>query len=212
MSLKGKVSSGGEFVCAPPGQHVAVIVQIIELGLQPNLAAGFVDKKTGKKAPDFKETIRVRFEFPEETLEDGRPHISDKDYNLSFNPKAGILDLYRVALGLNEIEDGAIIDLHKILGKGVSVEVISYVSKKGSKGTSIKKVSALGKRDREALPKETHNKQFLYDIDEDGFKGHFNDLSEFLQGKVRVGIANRNGGADVLDSSEEEHFSSDVPF
>lgn len=107
--------SGGSYKPAPAGNHAAICIQIIDMGLQQSTYQGATRERR---------QIRLVWEI-DENMEDGRPYTISQNYTLSLNEKARLrkdLESWRgKAFSKEELEG---FDLEKLLGKPCLLNVI----------------------------------------------------------------------------------------
>jgi hypothetical protein len=170
-------SEGGKFERCPEGNHVAVCYEVIDIGTVETTYLG--ETKRQRK-------IWVGWEIPNETMEDGRPHVIGKRYTLSSYEKATLrkdLESWR-GKKFNDKDFGpeGNFDIKQLLGKGCLLNVV-YSEKEGKTYANIETVAALPKGT--ATPALTNNTIYL-SLDKDEFKPEvFEALSERMQNIIR---------------------------
>ena len=162
-------STGGGFVPAPEGTHVARCYSLVELGTQPGMKQGKWSRK-----------IRIAWELPEEITEteDGKmPMVVGQTYTISLNEKATLrrdLESWRGRAFTTEELKG--FDLCALLGKPCMLTIV-HVDKDGNKRAKINSVSKLPKS--VTCPPQVHPNQ-EYTVDQ-GPGGCFHQLPEWIQ-------------------------------
>jgi hypothetical protein len=113
---KQTASKGGEgnFEKAPPGNHPAVLVGMIDMGIQESEFQG-----------EKKDAHRVYFvwELPHEKKEDGNSHTIAIDLTLSLNEKAKLRKWIESRIG-RQIADGEEYDVSSELGQACLLNVV----------------------------------------------------------------------------------------
>lgn len=135
---KQKATSGGgeDFESCPGGNHVAVMVGLIDLGTQP-------DEFPGKETRMVQKVFLV-WEVPGEKKKDGSSHFVGRTYPCLFSPKAGLRKMVEKWRG-KEFTDDEQFDLDKLLGKCCLLDLVEKESQKGNTYTKINGVAGLPK-------------------------------------------------------------------
>lgn len=114
----------GSFIPAPPGQHSAVCVDIVDLGM--------LEVTFGKETTN-KHKIRIVWQI-EEVMADNKPYIASKMYTLSLHQKSQLrkdLESWRGKQFSPEELEG--FDVENLLGVNCLLNVIQEVSTKNGK-------------------------------------------------------------------------------
>jgi len=114
----------GNFIPAPPGQHSAVCVDVVDLGM---LEVTFVKETTTKHK------IRLVWQI-EEVMADNKPYLASKMYTLSLHQKAQLrkdLESWRGKQFSPEELEG--FDVENLLGVNCLLNIIQEVSNKNGK-------------------------------------------------------------------------------
>jgi hypothetical protein len=179
------------FVQAPEGSHAARPYQLVDIGIQHSEAYGD------------KHQIIISYELVDELMEDGRPFILNKFYNLSLNEKATLcIDLEGIAgrkLSDTEKEN---FDFRKILNAPCLISVI-HETKSGEAKAKIKTISALPKN-MSASPLK--NSPLFFDLDQPDWDV-YEKLPEWLQAKI-----NKKSMAPITDDVAFDSEADDIPF
>jgi hypothetical protein len=144
-------NNAGSFQLAPEGTHVARCYSIIDLGTH-------YSEKFKKSAHE----LRVSWELPTETMDDGRPFIISKRYTLSWHEKANLRKDMVAWRGKDFAgEEADAFDISKVVGAACMLQI----THKEANGQMRARVSAIM-----ALPKGTTcpppvTPPFLFDLD-----------------------------------------------
>lgn len=190
-------SGGGEFEQCPAGSHVALCVGLIDLGTQHG-------EYNGKQTT--RQQIIIRWETPDEHLEDGQPFLVSAFYTNSLGEKSKLRPLLEAWRGRPfSPEELQRFDLQNILGKPCLLNVIHNDNNKAR----VTGVMALPKGMTAPKP---HNPLSAFWIDEwdqaafdalpEGFRKIIMQSDEYL---ARLQPA-KSGGGKFAD------LESDIPF
>ncbi len=202
-----KESSGGTFVPAPAGAHVARCFACIALGTQQPNNAAF--------NPSFK--VMLMFELPNELVEGTEdPMTIGKEYTCSLSEKANLrkdLEGWRGRQFTADELKG--FDVANVVGQPCVLSIIGYTKQNGQQGTKINSLSKLPKGS--ACPPAVH-KPIIYEI-EHGRNDTFLSLPEWIRKKIEAcdewqkPAPSRGNPAPVPDvAPAEDPDSDDVPF
>lgn len=109
-------SGGGEFEQCPVGTHVAVCVGLIDIGTQHSEYEG---------KPTVRQQVIIRWETPNEQMQDGKPFIVSGFYTNSLGEKSKLRPLLEAWRGRAFTQDELQrFDLQAILGKPCMINVI----------------------------------------------------------------------------------------
>jgi hypothetical protein len=136
MAIIAKSSGGGNFIPCPSGQHSAVCVDIVDMGI--------LEVKFGKEAPKSQHKIRIVWQV-EEVMADNRPFIVQRRYTLSLHEKATLrkdLESWRGKQFTAEELEG--FDLEVLLGIPCLLNVIQE-KKDGSTYANVASIMRLPK-------------------------------------------------------------------
>ena len=200
MKLPAKQEGG--FEKPPAGNHLAVCYAVIDLGTQT------VDYGKGK-GPESKHQLRIQWELPHETMEDGKPHVIGKTYTYSSNEKSTLVkDLQDWRGRVFTNEEFGNFEISNVIGVGCFLNCVE--SDKGY--VNVKGVAV--------LPKGTKAPPLVNDrinLDLDVFdESIFEKVSEYCQGVIMASpeykalsgkpqLVTSNGGPAIDDNDE-------VPF
>lgn len=177
------------------GNHLARIVSVIDLGLQPQ-----TDWQT-KQPTDPKKIVMITYETPDELItykdkegnEVTKPRWISKDYNLSFHEMAALSKL------VNAVKPD-LESLDELLNIPVMITV-------GSTATGNAKITAVSKPMKGTEVKELFGDAFHFDFSEPDME-LFNGLLAWQQKKVKEAL-DYNGFADgdvPVDSTGTDEF------
>lgn len=118
MKLPANVSGGGFEKC-PPGNHLAICYEVLDLGTQETTYKGEMRKK---------HMIWVGWETPLELMDGGRPYVIGRRYTLSSNENSALrkdLERWRgKAFTDEEFGSQGTFTIESILGKGCFLNVV----------------------------------------------------------------------------------------
>ncbi len=131
--------------------QLGLVVRIVDLGMQPNnfaastRAALKAEGKDDSRVQDFKHTVEIAFELPDDLLEagelKGKPLFISKEYALAFGSgtrKSGIKILLENIAGKELTgKDLASFDLESIIGKPLLLQIDHTVAKNGKTYANI---------------------------------------------------------------------------
>lgn len=164
-----KETGGGDFAPCPAGNHVAICIQVIDLGTQETNYMGEIDHKR---------QVRIGWEIPDERMSDGRPFTIGKTYTFSSHKKAGLrqhLESWRgVAFKDSDLGPGGF-NIQNILGKPCLLNVMQKEKQTGGFYATVAGVSKLPK----GMPiPEASNGQIYFSLEK--FDAHaFAALSDY---------------------------------
>ncbi len=197
--------SGGNFVPAPAGTHVARCIGVISLGTLPQGDSAFL--------PTFK--VMIQWELPDETTDfegSKKPMIISKEYSLSIGKKSNLCrDLvgWRGQEFTEEERKG--FEVAKVLDKPCMLSVIHATSGKGSTYAKITGISKLPKTVQ--CPARVHE-LIQYEL-ESGRNEVFQKLPEWVRKKIETceewvhpAIHEEEAPVSPVNDSVED----DVPF
>lgn len=172
--MKLPAASGGSFEKCPAGNHLACCYEVIELGTQDG----------GTFGP--KHEIWIGWETPNETMEDGRPYVIGKRYNLSMNEKATLrlhLESWRgKPFTDNDIGPSGTFELQDIIGQACFLNVV-HTERDGRTWANIEAVTPLPKGVKsEPLVNE---RKFIALNKEEFDQEAFDSLSERMQEMIK---------------------------
>jgi hypothetical protein len=189
---------GSDFQQCPVGSHVAICVELIDLGTQHGEWQG---------KPNTRNQVVIRWETPSELMEDGQPFLVSAFFTNSLGEKATlrpILESWRGRAFTEEERDS--FDLMAVLGKPCLISII-HTDKGKAKVAGVM-----------ALPKGTpvpkpHNPLKSFWIAE-WDQAAFDALPEFFKGKIMESdeyverqIAKSKGKGGTIMKMED-----DIPF
>jgi len=190
--------SGKPFEQCPVGSHVAVCVELIDLGTQH-------DEYQGK--PNQRQQVVIRWETSNEVMEDGQPFLVSAFYTNSLGEKANLRHVLEAWRGRSfTAEELLKFDLQAILGKSCLVSII-HNEKGKAKVTGVMQ-----------LPKGTptppiHNKPKAFWLDE-WDEAAFEALPDFFKQKIMESdeYVERNKSKLVLRDGAFDDLEDDLPF
>lgn len=188
---ESKHKGGKSFSVLEEGTYPAILVQVIDLGVQPQ-----EDWKTKKPKPPAHKVL-FTFELPTETVEiDGedKPRWMSKDYTYSFNEKAALSKVVQVLMK-DKPKAKALDDL---LGAACMLNVGHTASGNAKIAGIVPKIKGM------TLPESTNN-LIAFDLDNPDLNT-FNNLHEWIQNKITSSINfNQTKLAKVLgDKNDDE--------
>lgn len=201
----GLIASGSNkvFTPAPEGTHVAVCVQVIDLGLQHS---DFYDKTVPK--------VLVGWELPDELDSEGKPFMVFHRYTSSTSKKAK-LRLHLEAWRGKPFSDAEVkaFDIKAILGKACLVNIV-HNETDGNTYANVSAVMALPKGTKGPAPK---SKPFSFDIDnwdDKVFETFGDNLKKTIEGRVKLGDPTKTASeSDAEDSYTGGSITDkDIPF
>lgn len=191
MSLILRSTSGVERHLIPEGSHIARVDMVADLGTQSVVYKG-----------ETKHVVKVyiRFELPEEKLDDGRPSVIGKEYTHSFDMRSNARKDIQQMLGVT-FPAGHHFDIFELIGKVVMVTV---VHNKSSNGKTYANIGGYAPLHKSLKAPAAMNEPVIFDLDnysEDAFL----KLPEWLRAKVnRIGVAAKVAGdVDSGDGLED---------
>jgi hypothetical protein len=194
-----KVSSSGNFIPAPPGNHIARCIGLIDLGTQPVTFQGQV--KHQRK-------VRVTWELPEELMEDKRPFTIGKKYTLSIGRNARLrqdLESWRGKAFTKEEEAG--FELKTILDK---VCQLNCVASDDGQYTNINGITPLPKKTKAP---ERVNELVFFSLDPQEFDAKaFSALGQKTQEMIVASpeyAALKKGDGEAHDDDDDLGQQSD---
>ena len=194
MSLLAKAQPGIEFELPPAGNSVARCYAVVDLGMQERHWSGQVN---------FKRIVRISWELPDELMEDGRPFSITQNYTLSLGEKANLrkdLESWRGRQFTEEELHG--FDLKNLLGVPAMINVIHRHADNGKTYANVGAVSPLPKG-LECPP--AVNAPLFFSLEEPGWEQKYNDLPEWLQGKINTVI-------EEEEAAYRKFQNDDIPF
>lgn len=144
MAIIAKKTGGAQYDPAPAGVHVAVCVDVIDLGLLEVTYSG----KTKKQ-----HKVRLAWQIGEDR-EDGKPFLVQKQYTLSLSEKATMradLESWR-GRPFTPAEEGGF-DVETIIGAPCMLNIV-HETKEGKTYANIKAVMPLMKGASKIVPRD----------------------------------------------------------
>ena len=196
---------------APVGTHAARCVSFIDLGSHQ-------EEYQGKPKASLTRKVRLGFELPLETMNDGRPFTVSKRYTWSMNEKAILRQHLESWRGKPfEPADFGTFDIRNVLGKECSVSIKAW-ERDGKSGTGLDHV---GKAMKGITIPPAINPLVYFSLERDEFSlDTFQALPEKMQEFIRqsaewnelmggnVAAANVAGGG----ASPNHAFDDSIPF
>lgn len=153
---KGSLSKGTTSELVDEGQHIAVIVAMIDLGT--HLENGF----NGGPEREVRKCF-FAFELVNEKMDNGLPFVVGREYTTSLNSKSAMVQMLQKVRG-KEYGDSEQVDVTGCVGKGCQVLIQHRESSSGRKYAKIADVTAPPKGAR--VGKSTHT-PIVFVIDDD---------------------------------------------
>lgn len=187
--MKLTASPSGSFEKCPAGNHLAVCVEIIDLGTQESTYQG----KTSKKRK-----IWLGWETPHELNEEGKPYQIGRSYTLSGNDRSSLrkdIESWRgKAFTQDELEAG--FDIPSLIGKGCFLNVV-HTEGDDRVYANVQSVAALPKGT--TAPKPSGETIYL-SLEKDEYDPEvYEKLSDYMKKKVS-------------DSPEFKELTIETPF
>jgi len=198
MGLVAK-NKGGDFELVPEGMHIARCYRVIDCGTQYS-----------EKWSNSSHKILIGWEFPEETMSDGRPFAVNKKYTCSLNKKASLrrdLESWRGKKFTDQEAEG--FDVSKLLNAPCYINV---VHEKSGENTYAN-VAAITPLPRGITCPPAVNPLVILDLDPAKFDEKvFEGLSDNLKEQIRATPEHKNiqlgGGAEDAPPYDDDS----VPF
>lgn len=218
-SIKASSKGGKDFEPVPAGVHMAICVQVIDLGLQPGSG----------KYPKPKHQVYIKFEIPgvQVTWEkDGEekkgPATIGRTFGLSISEKSHLRPFLVSWRGKDfTAEEEAGFEITSILGKLCQLSIIHEQGEKS--GKTYAKISGafaliqLQKDDLKAHPEKAKPSQTLIAYSPTAHDEAIWDklpdwVKEKIDGRVEEDGGGYNGTESQVGSTPTEDFSDDIPF
>lgn len=189
LIMKLTAPAASTFEKCPAGNHLAVCVEIIDIGTQESTYQG--KSKLQRK-------VWIGWETPMETDDDGKPYRIGRRYTFSGNEKSTLrkdIESWRgKAFTYEELENG--FDMKSLLGKGCFINVV-HTENDGKEYANIQSVAALPKGTSSPAP----SAETIYLSLEIGEfdKEVYESLSDYMKGKISL-------------SPEYKVCTTDTPF
>lgn len=168
----------------PEGSTLGLFLGLVHLGVQKNEYEGVVN---------YVDQVLLKFELPDQVLEDGRPITLTKRERNSTSPKSNMLKFIKAINGSKNLENG--IDFEEQLGKPVLLEIKHTAKGSPSIGSYMSAPESMKKNLKPLINEPT----LLLDVEEISSK-ELEDMPEWLQ-KVINGRVRGNG-----DVNEESNY------
>ena len=182
----------------PAGTHVARCIGVIDLGTQYSEKFGNSSRK-----------VLVKWELPDELMDDGKPVGTSKKYTLSLNEKANLKkDLESwLGRGITEQEQKEGFALGDLLGKPCLLSIIHTQS--GDKTyANIAGVMSIPKGTQ--VPAQ-FNPMTTYDV-EDGKNAVFEKLPDWIKKMIGESKEFKDGDEPETEPTADELADTGVPF
>lgn len=183
----------------PAGTHVARCIGVIDLGTQYSEKFGNSSRK-----------VLVKWELPDELMDDGKPVGTSKKYTLSLNEKANLKKDLESWLGrsITEQEQKEGYPLGNLLGKPCLLSIIHTQS--GDK-TYANIASVMGVPKGTPVPAQ-FNPMTTYDV-EDGKNAVFEKLPDWIKKIIGESKEFKDGDEPEVEETEPPDLSdTSVPF
>lgn len=201
MSLMAK--SNSDFELPPEGVHVARCFRVIDLGY-------FKSKFTRDDGSEkWQHKVRIEWELPTESMEDGQPFAVNNRYTLSLDDRSILhkhLVSWRGRAFTKEEMNG--FDISKLLGVPCQIQIVHNEGY-----ANIENVMALPSSME--CPAQV-NESFIYSLDEDPEGKTYDTLPEWMQKKIgerEEPVAEPvDNGAGATSADPRPEDADDVPF
>lgn len=203
MGLMAK-NSGGDFERAPAGNHIARCYMVCDLGMQESTFNG---------ETKLKHKVRIGFELPNETMEDGRPFSVSSHYTVSLHENAALrkdLISWRGRDFTPEESDG--FDVMNVLGAPCMLNVIH----KQEGDRTYVNIGGITPMPKGMDCPAAVNQPVRFTMEDADWQEVFATLPEWLQDKIN----NRPAAVDEYDQYAQQapagdnfnDFDDDIPF
>lgn len=179
------IPKGANRELVPEGTHVAVCVQVIDLGTQSSEQWG--DKRK----------VQLAFELVDERTTDDKAMVCYRQYTFSASPKGNLMKDLKGWIGKEAVGE---FDMDNLLGKAASITVEHNETDKGT-FANITNIAGLPKGSK--VKKSTEPLRSLY-LDETFDADTFEVLPDFLKEKIMVtkeyeehGVPSKKKGSKV---------------
>jgi hypothetical protein len=197
--------NSGDFEQPPIGTHKARCIGIVDLGTQH-------DEYQGK--PRIRRVNALKWELPEEKMEDGRPFVCTKFYTASLSERSNLYaDLVNWRGREFSAEELAGFDAKNVLDKTC---LLSITAKVGNDGKTKNRITGImkGGRDMQVPPRVNELQYFSLERGEFDRKV-FDSLSEWYQNKIKASpewaeLHGKSVGQTAAESIDE--LPDDIPF
>jgi hypothetical protein len=184
MGLKAPAQEHKEFEKAPAGNHIATCYVVCDLGLQ---------EKNYNGVKSFEHQVRLAWELPNETMQDGRVFSISQDFKLSMAEYKGTKSKLRSYLESWRgkpftQEEANDFDIFSVCGRSCMLNIVHKPNQDGTR--TYANISAVAPLPKGMTAPQMINEPIMYAIDGDGMQ--FEELPEHLQKKV-----NRNKPAPL---------------
>jgi hypothetical protein len=142
----------GEYEQPPEGNHLAVLIAMVDLGTQRQEYNGEVTNYR---------KVYLAWELVEEEKEEGSPHVIGRDYTLSFAENAGLRKMMEKWMG-KKIPPGEKPRMTALLGKSCMLSVAHTPSRDGTR--HFAKVDLIAPLPKSVTPKPSTHKPFFWDM------------------------------------------------
>ena len=177
--MKAPKNESKQFEPVPEGTQLGIIIGLYNLGRQSHTFQG--EEK-------LRDEFRVTFELPKVTREfDGetKPMVISKSGSYSIHPKSFLRKVIESALGHLKDSEAEALDMEKMLGKPVLLNIKHFEKNDGGKAAYIESVTPIV--DGMEIPKQ-FNKNTVFDI-ADYSTDEYDELPQFLKDKVDAALA-----------------------
>lgn len=195
------------FALTPAGNHLAICYAFIDNGTQ--------DSIYGRKR-----RVTIRWELPNELMDDGRPFSIAKGFNWSMNKAATFRHFLESWRGrpftADELNGNQPFDTKNLLGKACMLQVQHKPGTDGEPRAVVESVSSLPKGVKMDIPKQTNPNVYLALAPERWDIATFKSLSEKMQEIIASSPEYKalvNGGGHKEDVAHHDNDLDDaVPF
>jgi hypothetical protein len=205
-------SEGREFIIAPPGNHLARLFSIIDLGTQ-------LTEWEGKEKPQHKLLFRFELHGKDNDgnymiTETGEPLTINKKYTKSFFETATLrqhLEAWR-GRSFTEVElEG--FDLVKVLDNFCMLTITQDTNKSGKRYAQIKNVSSVPYEIKERGFPKGHNPKSIFSLDNMDH-GMFEKLPQWIKDQIMLSPEYKMAMGYVPDVPADPfgNLDDDVPF
>jgi hypothetical protein len=155
----------------PEGTHKAVLVQFVELGMQPGYQGGADEDK-----------VYLTFELPNTKKANGEPFLVGRYYSIKWGPKANWTKVQKALLGRTPAV-GEVVTPDDLIGKGCQLVVVHEPRDDGGMVGKIESLIPLSQGD--TVP-STENNCIFFDFEKKP-QVVYDALPEFLQKSIDAG-------------------------
>lgn len=197
-----------DFKPLDPGTHLAICYEVIDFGTQRDVYEG---------EENIRRKLWIGWEIPDQTMDDGRPFVIGKEYNLSMHRKAALrkhLEAWRgIPFTDDDFGDVGKFDVKNIIGKPCALSVYHKTTDNNVRA-KVDSVIALMKGTE--VPAKANADRFL-SLEPDEFDVEtYHSLSEWMKERIATSpefAATQKPVAGPVTVPEiDETDDNDLPF